>query len=187
MHGTIIAVWIVGIGGVFFLVAVFAIVGVDIIQTQIMESLLLKSSAFKEGEAIPSHHTCDGANVNPLFEIRNIPDRTKSLALIVDDPDATDGATWDHWLVWDMDPKTQYISEDTIPAGAQQGINSFGKTAYGGPCPPKGAKPHRYVFSLYAIDIIINLPEGATRSELETAMEGHVLDEAKLTGHYGRA
>jgi len=103
------------------------IITLGIVFLVAMDSLLLKSSAFKEGETIPAKHTCDAENVNPLLEMRNIPDGTKSLVLIVDDPDATGGVTWDHWLVWNIDPRTQYISEDNIPAGAVQGINSFGK------------------------------------------------------------
>ncbi|MDI6734315.1 MAG: YbhB/YbcL family Raf kinase inhibitor-like protein [Patescibacteria group bacterium] len=151
-----------------------------------MDNLLLKSSAFKQNEIIPQKHTCDGDNVNPLLEIRNVPPETKSSVLIVDDPDATRGGVWDHWLIWNINPKTQYIDEDTVPAGAIQGKNSFNNQKYGGPCPPKGSNPHRYMFKLYALDTELNLPEGSTKTELEKAMVGHVLDQTILIGFYSR-
>ncbi len=148
--------------------------------------MILKSSAFKEGETIPAKNTCDGDNVNPLLEIRNIPAGAKSLALIVDDPDATGGKTWDHWLVWNIEPKTQYVSEDNVPFGAVQGKNSAGQVKYYGPCPPRGNPPHRYMFKVFALDILLDLPAGSTKAELESAMAGHVLDQATLMGRYGR-
>jgi Raf kinase inhibitor-like YbhB/YbcL family protein len=151
-----------------------------------MGNLVLKTSAFKEGGTIPKKHTCDGDDVNPMLEIKNVPEGTKSLALIVDDPDATRGAPWDHWIVWNIPPKTQYILEDSVPAGAVQGTTSFGYKKYGGPCPPKGSKPHRYMFKLYALDTELDLPEGATKAELEKAMEGHILDQTVLVGLYQR-
>lgn len=151
-----------------------------------MKTFILKSSAFKEGETIPAKHTCDAENVNPLLEIKNVPEGIKSLALILDDPDATGGVTWDHWLLWNIDPRTQYISEDNIPAGAVQGINSFGKIKYGGPCPPKGASAHRYMFKLFALDTTLSLTEGATKAELEGAIANHVLNETTLIGFYAR-
>ncbi len=176
---------------VFLIFGVLAIVLVGMGDRKIfthtsMDSLILKSSAFREGEAIPSKHTCDGENVNPLLEMLNIPETTKSLALIVDDPDATGGVTWNHWLVWNIDPRTQYISEDNMPPGALQGINSFKKNKYGGPCPPKGAPPHRYMFKLYALDTTLELVEGATKENLESAIANHILDETTLMGRYAR-
>ncbi|MDI6820818.1 MAG: YbhB/YbcL family Raf kinase inhibitor-like protein [Patescibacteria group bacterium] len=151
-----------------------------------MGNLLLKSSSFKQNETIPSKHTCDGDNVNPLLEIRNAPPETKSLVLIVDDPDATHGGVWDHWLVWNITPKTQYIDEDTVPAHAIQGKNSFGNQKYGGPCPPKGTGSHRYMFKLFALDTELDLKEGSTKTELEKAITGHILDQTVLTGLYSR-
>jgi Raf kinase inhibitor-like YbhB/YbcL family protein len=151
-----------------------------------MGNLILKSSAFKEGETIPAKNTCDGDNVNPLLEIRNIPENAKSLALIVDDPDATGGVVWVHWLVWNIEPKTQYVSEDNIPFGAVQGTTSFNKQKYSGPCPPRGNAPHRYMFKAYALDIVLDLPAGSSKSDLEKAMGGHILDETVLMGRYGR-
>lgn len=151
-----------------------------------MGNIVLKSSAFKNNDLIPTKYTCDGENVNPLIEILNMPAEAKSLALIMDDPDATGGVTWDHWLMWNIDPKTHYIPEDSVPAGAILGKTSFGKTGYGGPCPPKGSKPHRYMFKIYALDTLLDLAEGAAKSELLKSMEDHILDEGLIIGLYGR-
>jgi Raf kinase inhibitor-like YbhB/YbcL family protein len=158
------------------------------IKTQpTMGNIALKSSAFKEGETIPKKYTCDGDDINPMLEIRNVPPEAKSLALIVDDPDATRGVPWDHWTLWNINPRTQYISEDTLPDGVVLGTTSFGHQKYGGPCPQKGSKPHRYMFKLYALDVVLDIPAGATKAEVEKAMEGHILDQTILTGLYSRA
>ncbi len=146
----------------------------------------LKSSAFKHGDVMPAKHTCDGDNVNPLLEIHGTPSGTVSLALVVDDPDATRGTPWDHWILWNVHPRVQYISEDSTPEGTVLGTTSFGKLIYGGPCPPRDSGPHRYFFKLYALDALLDLPEGATKEALEMAMKGHVLDETALVGLYAR-
>lgn len=146
----------------------------------------LKSSAFKEGDTIPRKHTCDGEDVNPMLEIRNVPDGAVSLALTVDDPDATRGTPWDHWLVWNIPVDTQYIAEDTLPPDAVQGSNTWGKQKWSGPCPPEGVAPHRYVFTAYALDAMLSLPHGATKHQFLAAAKGHVLGKAELTGRYGR-
>lgn len=148
--------------------------------------LTIKSSAFKDGDFIPSRFTGDGENINPLLEIKNVPEGTKSLALIMDDPDATGGVTWIHWVLWNIHPKTQYIAEDSVPEGAVVGVNSWGKNEYGGPYPPKGSKPHRYMFKLFALDTTLDLSPDAPLSQLEKAMEGHILDKALLVGLYKR-
>lgn len=145
----------------------------------------LKSAAFKDGGFIPPKFTCDGENINPLIEVVGVPENTKSMVLIIDDPDAPAG-TWDHWIMWNIDPKTSYIHEDSVPAGAVEGTTSFGKPKYGGPCPPKGDKPHHYIFKLYALDTTLELPEETTKQELEQTMKGHVLAQATLTGKYKR-
>jgi Raf kinase inhibitor-like YbhB/YbcL family protein len=150
------------------------------------EPILVKSSAFKDGGNVPLKHTCDGDNVNPLLEIRNAPAGTKSLVLILDDPDATRGGTWYHWLVWNIDPKTQYIDEDTIPYGAVQGTGSGGRVRYEGPCPPRGNPAHHYRFSIYALDTLLELPAGSDEAALKAAMNGHVLAQGMLIGLYGR-
>lgn len=148
--------------------------------------LILKSSAFRHGDPIPAKHTCDGDNVNPLLEIRNIPAGAKSLAIAMDDPDATRGQVWDHWVVWNIDPKTQYVSEDNVPFGAVLGKNSAGNMKYYGPCPPRGKAPHRYMFKVYALDSLLELSAGSSKTELEEAMKGHILEQTVLMGTYGR-
>lgn len=148
--------------------------------------MIIKSPAFKNGETIPKHFTCDGDDVNPLFEIRDVPKGAISLVLIVDDPDATSGEVWDHWLLWNINPKTQYIAEDSVPHGAEEGTTSFGERHYGGPCPPHGKSPHHYRFTLYALDISLEIPEESGKGSLLSAMEGHIVEQTELVGLYGR-
>lgn len=150
-----------------------------------MEGFALKSTAFKDGGPIPKRHSCEGEDVNPLLEIRNAPEGVKSFALVVDDPD-TQGGVFDHWLVWNIEPKTQYIAEDTIPSGALQGRNGMGKVKWSGPCPPEGDASHRYQFRLYALDSMLELAAGSGKPELEAAMEGHTLATATLMGQFFR-
>lgn len=145
----------------------------------------IKSSAFKNNENIPSKYTCDGEDINPLLEILGVPEEAKSLVLIVDDPDAP-GGIWNHWTLWNIDPRTQYIYEDSVPGNALEGKTSFGRVGWGGPCPPKGDKPHRYIFTVYALDTELDLPKGAEKEELEEAMKGHIIDKASIIGLYGR-
>lgn len=148
-----------------------------------MGAVKITSPAFKQREYIPSKYTCDGKDVNPPLTIENIPSGTKSLALIVDDPDAP-RRTWVHWVVWNVDPGTREIKEQSIPAGAIQGMNDFGNRDYGGPCPPSGT--HRYFFKLYALDTALTLGPDSTKAALEVAMKGHILAEAELIGLYER-
>ena len=148
-----------------------------------MEALKLSSPAFKHNQQIPQKYTCDGADVNPPLLIGNVPPGTKSLALIVDDPDAPAG-TWVHWVLWDIDPKTAEIREDSVPTRAASGVNDFSRLEYGGPCPPSGT--HRYFFKLYALDTTLDPGKGATRAALEHAMKGHVIAQAELIGLYKR-
>jgi len=138
----------------------------------------LTSPEFNHNELIPKKFTCQGSDVNPTLIIHDVPKDAKSLALIVDDPDAPVG-TWVHWVVFDM-PVTFKINEDSIPG--KQGINDFRKRNYGGPCPPFGT--HRYFFKIYALDTELNLKEGITKQQLEKAMETHILDKAELIGLY---
>ena len=137
------------------------------------------SPAFQHNQAIPSKFTCEGEDKNPALTISDVPTGTKSLALIVDDPDAP-GKTWVHWVVFNIPPTMQQISENSIPG--KQGINDFGRLNYGGPCPPSGE--HRYFFKLYALDTALNLKEGVTKKQLEEAMKGHTLSKAELVGLY---
>ena len=150
-----------------------------------MDGLILKSSAFQNNGFIPKKFTCAGENINPPLEIGNVPEGARSLVLIMDDPDATDGVTWDHWLLWNIPPGTQSINEDDVPIYAVQGTTSFGDLKYGGPCPPPG-KAHRYMFKLYALDKKLSLTRGAVKSEIEKAMEGNILAQAVLIGLYER-
>ena len=140
------------------------------------------SSAFKENDFIPSKYTCDGNDVSPPLEFINVPKESKSLALIIDDPDAPMG-TFVHWVVWNILSSTKKISEGeelTLP----QGKTDFGKLGYGGPCPP--SKIHRYFFKLYALNTILNIRPGSTKQELEKAMKGHIIEMAQLIGRYQR-
>lgn len=144
------------------------------------KALTITSPAFKPGGKIPSRFTCDGADENPALDIAAIPAGAKSLALIVEDPDAPAG-TWLHWLVWNI-PVTRHIEESDVPG--DQGRNDFGRNDYGGPCPPSGT--HRYIFKVYALDVVLDLPEGSPRMEVETAMVDHILAYGELTGLYKR-
>lgn len=143
----------------------------------------LESTAFKHNERIPPKYTCDGANVNPSLKISDVPKNAKSLALIMDDPDAPMG-TWVHWTVWNIDPKTSLIAENSVPSKSTEGITSFKSVGYGGPCPPSGT--HRYFFKLYALDTTISLQSSADKKKLEDAMRNHILAEAQLIGLYSR-
>jgi len=147
----------------------------------------MQSSAFKEGEKIPSKYTCDGENVSPLLSWSDFPNNTKTFALIVDDPDAP-GGTFVHWVVYNLPANVTSLPEETtsnnLPSGAKQGTNHFGDEDYGGPCPPAGT--HRYYFKLYALDIEVHLKAGAGKRDLLKAMEGHELSEAQLMGKYER-
>lgn len=144
----------------------------------------IKSSAFAHNQTIPKKYTCDGENVNPPLVFSKVPEGTKSLALIMDDPDAPVGL-WVHWTLWNISPQTIEIKENSVPQGAVEGVTSFGSSGYGGPCPPSGE--HRYFFKLYALDAELNLPNEADKAALEEAMTGHVLEKAELVGLYSRS
>lgn len=153
----------------------------EVSQSQTM--IKITSPVFNEGQMIPPKYTCKGKDVNPPLKIENVPNNAQSLVLIVDDPDAPMG-TFTHWLVWNINPKIKEISENSVPAGAVLGTNDFGKTSYGGPCPPFGT--HRYYFKVYALSKALTLPAGASRRELEKAMEGYVIDKGELMGKFSR-
>lgn len=151
----------------------------------------ITSPAFSDGGPIPRAHTCDGADLSPPLTWRDAPRGTSAFALVVDDPDAPAG-TWVHWVVYGLDASTTNLPagipttpELEQPIGATQGTNDFRRSGYGGPCPPRG-RPHRYVFTLYALDTRIALPPGATKNVLLRAIKEHVLEEAKMIGTYGR-
>lgn len=145
--------------------------------------MIIKSPDFTNNGEIPKRYTCDGGNTIPPLEFSVVPEEAKSLALIVDDPDAPMGV-WTHWLVWNIDPKTTLIKEGEVSLGSVEGKNSWSKTGYGGPCPPSGT--HRYFFKLYALDSLLSLPANSDKETLQKEMEGHILDRAELIGRYSR-
>ena len=140
------------------------------------------TSTFKQGEFIPKKYTCDALNISPPLQISDVPANAKSLALIVDDPDAP-SKTWLHWTVWNIPADTKEISEDA-KIGVE-GMTDFGRTGYGGPCPPNGT--HTYRFKLYALDKVLALEQGATLAQLEAAMQGHIIAQTELDGEYKRS
>ena len=147
-------------------------------------------SVFDEGEKVPAKYTCDGEDINPELEILDIPENTKSLVLIMDDPDSPTG-TWDHWVVFNievsptsLDVGTAKIGENSVPEESVQGLNSWDKNEYGGPCPGSGT--HRYFFKIYALDVELELDSNARKDDVEKAMESHILGKAELLGVYSR-
>ena len=150
----------------------------------------LTSTAFENGEKIPSKYTCDGENISPPLEIKDIPERTMTLVLLMDDPDIPDFVKqkfniekWDHWTVFNIPVDTTTISEAQNPPGIL-GVNTGKKNSYGGPCPPD--KEHRYFFKLFALDTELNLAEGATQAQVMQAIEGHIIAQTQLMGKYER-
>jgi len=141
----------------------------------------LRSPAFEHEGFIPKKYSCDGDDISPPLEIDDLPEGAVALALVMDDPDAP-GGTFDHWVAYDIEPQA------TIPEGVDllgtEGRNSWGRTGYGGPCPPGGT--HRYFFTLYALDARLELASGATKEELRRALAGHVLVEDSLMSRYAR-
>lgn len=143
----------------------------------------ISSPAFSENDTIPKKYTSDDSNVSPPLHIDDVPDRAKSLALVVEDPDAPSG-TFHHWVLFNMSPRTKDINENSVPVMATQGKNDFGGLEYGGPKPPSGE--HHYFFNVYALDTVLSLPRGADSKTLETEMKDHIVDQASLMGRYAR-
>lgn len=143
----------------------------------------LTSPNFESNSSIPAKYTCDGEDISPELQIAEVPATAQSLALIVDDPDATNG-DWVHWLLWNINPQTQVIAAGQVPAETTQGLTDFGQNKYGGPCPSSGT--HHYHFKLYALNISLNLPASSTKKDLETALEEHIIDSTELIGLYER-
>lgn len=141
----------------------------------------ITSPSFSNGQGIPSLYTCDGPNVSPPIKIDNIPENAKSLALIMDDPDASSGV-FTHWLLWNIDPKTNFIPESTTPDDADRGTNSMGNLTYDGPCPPSGV--HHYRFKIFALDNKLGLEAGSTVDQLESVLKDHIIDQAEFVGIY---
>jgi Raf kinase inhibitor-like YbhB/YbcL family protein len=150
-----------------------------ILNMNAASSISVTTPAFQAGGDIPAKFTCNGANVNPELKINGVPNEAKSLVLIVDDPDAPHGL-FTHWILWNIDPKTTNIGENSAPVGGVQGTNDFGKRNYGGPCPPSGT--HRYFFKILALDTKLDLKPSARRAELDAATRGHTLAQGELMG-----
>jgi len=156
-------------------------------------TLRLTSSAFADGGSIPSKYTCEGQNSSPPLAWTGVPDKTKSLLLIVDDPDAPDPKaprmTWVHWVLYDLPPSVSALAEGAdasgLPPGTKVGLNDWKKARYGGPCPPVGR--HRYVHKLYALDIQLSVLQRPTKAEIEQAINRHILAETRLIGTYQKA
>ena len=142
----------------------------------------ITSRAFSNNELIQNKYTCQGQDISPQLRFSNIPKNAKTLALVMDDPDAPSG-TFTHWLVWDI-PVTVNEIQEGERVTYTQGLNDFGRQYYKGPCPPSGV--HRYFFILYALDSEINLKQGATKDELIKAMRDHIIEKAELIGKYGK-
>ncbi|MFP4473079.1 MAG: YbhB/YbcL family Raf kinase inhibitor-like protein [Candidatus Omnitrophota bacterium] len=160
------------------ILVMMVMVGILLVWSGEALALSVRSPEFGEGEMIPVEFTCQGPDVNPPLKISDIPDGTESLAMVVEDPDAPTG-TWIHWIVFDV-PIMGEIPRDSRPG--REGKNDFGRMDFGGPCPPSGE--HRYIFRVYALDTILGLPEGIGKDQLMDALEGHVIEQAELTGIY---
>lgn len=156
-------------------------------------AMTLGSAAFMPGGEIPARYTCEGRNRAPPLAWSGVPDTTRSLVLIVDDPDAPDPeaprTTWVHWVLYNMPPGTHGLPEacmpSDLPPGTQEGINSWNRTGYSGPCPPLGQ--HRYFHKLYALDVVLPVMHRPDKSEIEAAMEGHVIAQAEVIGTYRKS
>lgn len=143
--------------------------------------LTLTSSAFESGQPIPLEYTCDGDSINPPLKIEGVIPEVKSLVLIMEDPDSSNG-TFDHWILWNIHPRTKIIEEGYEPEEAMAGKGSSGSLDYEGPCPHSGT--HRYLFKVYGIDTVLSLPKGSTKEDVMEEIEGHILQEGELMGTY---
>ena len=153
------------------------------------KALGITSPAFREGEAIPDIYSCDGENVSPMIQWQSVPEGTASFALIMDDPDAPRGV-FTHWIIFNIHVSTPFLpkglSRGLLPdSGVVQGSNSFNNSGFDGPCPPPGS-PHHYIFTIYALDRMLDLPAGSTKAEVLAAMEGSILAKGQLTGTFTR-
>ncbi len=146
--------------------------------------MILESSVFKDGGEIPKKYGYKKDNINPPLKITGVPSDTKSLVLIMDDPDAMGavGKLWVHWVVWNIDPKISDIAESSIPKGAVEGMTDFGGIGYGGPAPPD--KRHTYVFKVYALNSKLSLEKGSNKKQVEDAMQNHIIAQASLCGTF---
>lgn len=164
-----------------FLVVLFMILGS--ICSLASVGLTLSSSAFRPDNPIPAKYTCQGENTPPPLAWSNLPKNTQSLALILEDPDASNG-NWIHWIVFNINPDTKQLNTYPLTHEGLEGSNSWGHENYGGPCPPSGE--HHYIFTLYALDIRLNEKTGINAADLRRAMSGHILEQTKLVGTYSK-
>ena len=146
--------------------------------------MILTSPIFQIGAAIPKKYTCDGGGINPELQIQNVPEDAKSLALIMHDPDAPMLGGFTHWVVWNIDPKTTAIKTESVPPSSIEGTNSAGSPNYFPPCPHQGM--HHYIFYFYALDAVLDLPEGASAEVLKKEINEHLLAKIELMGTYQR-
>jgi len=185
-----VLVFVVGLA-IFFLVYPVGLTppAIETLSTKKITSLVVSSPAFEAREEIPEKYACDGLDVSPPLSWEGYPAETKSFVIIMEDPDAP-GGTFIHWVVYNVPVSVNEFpeevpAEDRLENGAYQGINDFGRIGYGGPCPPPG-ETHRYIFRVYALDTVLELPPGATNKEVLSALEGHIVGEGSLTGIYRR-
>ena len=166
-----------------FVAGIQYLIQINIIKIEVEQNMMLSSASFENEKLIPAEYTCDGDDVSPPLTITEVPKNAKSLALIMDDPDAPVG-TFTHWVVWNILPqKSQFAKGEQVQF--KQGSTDFGSTGYGGPCPPSGT--HRYFFKLYALDSMLDLKDNTTKKDLEKAMIGHIIEQATLIGKYSRS
>lgn len=201
MKRTILVLIIIGVIAIVYFLGTPEKDSIETIALRESQNMKITSPAFKHNEFIPKKYTCDGEDINPPLEISGVPPEAKSLALIVDDPDAPVGL-WVHWTIWNIDPETNDIPEGGLPngislgdvaLGPQEGTTDFGRPGYGGPCPPfnpdssVGAGTHRYFFKIYALnEAIPDLDSKARKTNIEKAMEGHILNKSEFIGLYSR-
>lgn len=162
--------------------------GENPVEVQADQSMELKSTSFSDGASIPARYTCDGDGVSPSLDWSGAPASTKSYALVLHDPDAPVDFT--HWVAYDIPPGVHQLAEGAsnggaMPSGSAEGVNGFRRMGYGGPCPP-GGKAHHYIFLLYALDTNLGLRAGATREQVQSAMQSHIVATGRLVGTYGR-
>jgi hypothetical protein len=148
--------------------------------------MLLTSPSFENNAPIPRKFTRDGGGINPELQIQYVPENAKSLALVIHDPDAPIKGGFTHWVIWNIDPRTALIKEESAPPGAVEGLNDARRAGYAPPSPPPGHGVHHYHFKLYALDTVLDLPEGTMLAGLSAAIAGHILAEAELVGTYER-
>jgi Raf kinase inhibitor-like YbhB/YbcL family protein len=159
--------------------------GDDVPVPEAPMTITLRSPAFADGDSIPRRFTCDGDDVSPPLEWSGVPSSTVELALLVEDPDAP-GGTFVHWVLWGLDGGLSGLGEGDVPVQARAGRNDFGRAGWGGPCPPRGSDPHRYVFTLLALSDPLAVEAEVSADDVKRAADGKVLAEGRLTGRYGR-